>query len=186
MGSTVGSSKHHARLKNYISWFEVPVYDIHRAAAFYNAIYGIEMEISVNGEFGMADGYGGKPLPFFKNFYAGGVDSIRGFEQSSLGPRDTNGDFVGGNRRVVGNVELLFPMPGVKTDKSVRLSVFADIGNVFGAFEEMKFGDLRSSVGIGVSWFSPVGPLKFSLAKPLKQKPEDKVERFQFLLGRVF
>ena len=76
--------------------------------------------------------------------------------------------------------------PGVKTDKSVRLSVFADIGNVFGAFEEMKFGDLRSSVGIGVSWFSPVGPLKFSLAKPLKQKPEDKVERFQFLLGRVF
>ncbi len=142
--------------------------------------------LSVNGEFGMADGYGGKPLPFFKNFYAGGVDSIRGFEQSSLGPRDTNGDFVGGNRRVVGNVELLFPMPGVKTDKSVRLSVFADIGNVFGAFEEMKFGDLRSSVGIGVSWFSPVGPLKFSLAKPLKQKPEDKVERFQFLLGRVF
>ena len=54
MGSTVGSSKHHARLKNYISWFEVPVYDIHRAAAFYNAIYGIEMEISVNGEFAMA------------------------------------------------------------------------------------------------------------------------------------
>jgi outer membrane protein insertion porin family len=142
--------------------------------------------LSVNGEFGMADGYGGKPLPFFKNFYAGGVDSIRGFEQSSLGPRDTNGDFVGGNRRVVGNVELLFPMPGVKTDKSVRLSVFADIGNVFGAFEEMKFGDLRSSVGVGVSWFSPVGPLKFSLAKPIRQKPTDKVERFQFLLGRVF
>jgi len=142
--------------------------------------------LSLNGEFGMADGYGGKTLPFFKNFYAGGVDSVRGFEQSSLGPRDTNGDFVGGNRRVVGNLELLFPMPGVKTDKSVRLSVFADIGNVFGAFEEMKFGDLRSSVGFGVSWFSPVGPLKFSLAKPLRQKPEDKVERFQFLLGRVF
>lgn len=142
--------------------------------------------LSLNGEFGMADGYGGKTLPFFKNFYAGGVDSIRGFEQSSLGPRDTNGDFVGGNRRVVGNLEVLFPMPGVKTDKSVRLSVFADIGNVFGAFEEMKFGDLRSSVGVGVSWFSPVGPLKFSLAKPLRQKPEDKVERFQFLLGRVF
>ncbi|MBL8524837.1 MAG: outer membrane protein assembly factor BamA [Betaproteobacteria bacterium] len=142
--------------------------------------------LSLNGEFGMADGYGGKTLPFFKNFYAGGVDSIRGFEQSSLGPRDTNGDFVGGNRRVVGNMEVLFPMPGVKTDKSVRLSVFADIGNVFGAFEEMKFGDLRSSVGVGVSWFSPVGPLKFSLAKPLRQKPEDKVERFQFLLGRVF
>jgi len=64
MGSTVGSSKHHARLKNYISWFEVPVYDIHRAAAFYNAIYGIEMEISVNGDFAMAyfpadDGVGG-------------------------------------------------------------------------------------------------------------------------------
>src|SRR6185369_12891205 len=120
------------------------------------------------------------------NFYAGGVDSVRGFEQSSLGPRDANGSYVGGNRRIVGNLELLFPMPGVKNEKSVRLSTFIDVGNVFAANQKLSFGDMRSSVGFAVSWFSPVGPLKFSLAKPLKQKPEDKVERFQFLLGKVF
>ena len=77
-------------------------------------------------------------------------------------------------------------MPGVKNDKSVRLSTFFDIGNVFGKDEKIRFGDLRASVGIAVSWYSPVGPLKFSLAKPLKQRDGDKVERFQFLLGRVF
>ncbi|HEX4857609.1 MAG TPA: outer membrane protein assembly factor BamA [Usitatibacteraceae bacterium] len=137
-------------------------------------------------EFGYADGYGGKSLPFFKNFYAGGVDSVRGFQQSTLGPRDPNGDYLGGNRRFVGNLELLFPMPGVKTEKAVRLSAFVDAGNVWAAYEDMKFKDLRSSVGIAVSWFSPVGPLKFSLAKPIKQKTDDKVERFQFLLGRAF
>jgi outer membrane protein insertion porin family len=142
--------------------------------------------LSVNAELGAGTGYGGKPLPFFKNFYAGGVDSIRGFESNSLGPRDANGDFVGGNKRFVSNIELLFPLPGVKTDKSVRLSAFYDIGNVYGGKEKITFKDMRSSVGIAVSWFSPVGPLKFSLAKPIKKEPEDRVERFQFLLGRAF
>ena len=142
--------------------------------------------LSLNGELGLGGGYGGKGLPFFKNFYAGGVDSIRGFQTSSLGPKDTNGDSLGGARRIVANVELLLPMPGVKNDKSVRLSTFFDIGNVFGKDEKITFSDLRASVGIAVSWYSPVGPLKFSLAKPLKQRDGDKVERFQFLLGRVF
>ncbi len=142
--------------------------------------------LSLNGELGWAGGYGGMALPFFKNFYAGGVDSIRGFATSSLGPKDTNGDSLGGSKRIVGNVELLLPMPGVKNDKSVRLSTFLDIGNVFGKDEKIRFADLRASVGIAVSWYSPVGPLKFSLAKPLKQRDGDKVERFQFLLGRVF
>lgn len=141
---------------------------------------------SAKAEFGYANGYGGKPLPFFKNFYAGGVDSVRGFEQSSLGPIDANGDFIGGNRRFVGSLELLFPLPGVKTDKSVRISAFVDAGNVWAPYEDMKFKDLRSSFGVAVSWFSPVGPLKFSLAKPIKTKPEDRIERFQFLLGKVF
>ena len=164
---------------------DVKFYRFQSKAQYLRPIWG-PIVLNVNAEFGYANGYGGKPLPFFKNFYAGGVDSVRGFEQSSLGPRDTNGDFIGGNRRIIGNFEVLFPMPGVKGDKSVRLSAFVDVGNVFGTNEKMRLSDLRSSVGIGVSWFSPVGPLKFSLAKPIRQKPEDKVERFQFLLGRVF
>ena len=164
---------------------DVKFYRFQSKAQYLRPIWG-PIVLNANLEFGYANGYGGKPLPFFKNFYAGGVDSVRGFEQSSLGPRDTNGDFIGGNRRIVGNLELLFPMPGVKGDKSVRLSTFVDIGNVFAAGEKIRLGDLRSSVGFGVSWFSPVGPLKFSLAKPIRQKADDKVERFQFLLGRVF
>ncbi len=150
--------------------------------------------LAANYEFGIADGYGGKTLPFFKNFYAGGVDSIRGFQSSTLGPREKTitiggpvfGESVGGNRRVVGNLELLFPMPGVKTEKSVRLSTFLDMGNVFGRDEVVRIQDMRISAGFAVSWYSPVGPLKFSLAKPLRSKPDDKVERFQFLLGRGF
>ena len=164
---------------------DVKFYRFQSKAQYLRPIWG-PIVLNVNAEFGYANGYGGKPLPFFKNFYAGGVDSVRGFEQSSLGPKDINGDYVGGNRRIVGNLELLFPMPGVKGDKSVRLSTFVDFGNVFAANEKIRLGDFRSSFGVAVSWFSPVGPLKFSLAKPIKQKADDKVERFQFLLGRVF
>jgi outer membrane protein insertion porin family len=139
----------------------------------------------LNAEFGYADGYGGKPLPFFKNFYAGGVGSVRAFQTASLGPRDLIGDVLGGNRRAVGNLELLFPMPGVK-DKSVRLSAFLDAGNVWGQGEKVSFSDVRASFGIAVSWDSPVGPLKFSFGQPLKKREGDKLERFQFQLGRIF
>jgi outer membrane protein insertion porin family len=138
-----------------------------------------------NLEFGYANGYGGKPLPFFKNFYAGGVGSVRGFETASLGPRDVNEDVLGGNRRAIANLELLFPMPGIK-DKSVRLSAFVDAGNVWAADEKIRAADIRASTGIAVSWDSPVGPLKFSFAFPFKKREGDRLERFQFQLGRIF
>jgi len=141
---------------------------------------------SANVELGWAGGYSGKPLPFFKNFYAGGVDSVRGYQSGTIGPRDINGEYIGGDKRLVGNVEILFPMPGVKAEKSVRLSVFGDFGYVWSEDQRLLLGDLRTSVGFAVSWFSPVGPLKFSLAKPFGTKPTDRLERFQFLLGKVF
>jgi outer membrane protein insertion porin family len=139
----------------------------------------------LNGETGYANGYRGKPLPFFKNFYAGGVGSVRGFETASLGPRDTNGDILGGNRRFVGNFETLFPLPGYK-EKNVRLAVFADVGNVWGQDQRIRAGDLRAAVGLAVSWDSPVGPLRFSVGTPIRKSPTDKIERFQFQLGRIF
>jgi outer membrane protein insertion porin family len=139
----------------------------------------------LNGEIGYADGYSGKPLPFFKNFYAGGVGSVRGFEAASLGPTDLNGDTLGGNRRVIVNIEALFPMPGNK-EKNVRLGVFLDAGNVWGADQKIQFADVRAATGVAVSWDSPVGPLRFALAVPVKSKDGDKTERFQFQLGRVF
>lgn len=138
-----------------------------------------------NLEFGYANGLGGKPLPFFKNFYAGGVGSVRGFQTASLGPVDAIGDVLGGNRRMVGNVEFLFPMPGIK-DKSVRLSTFVDTGYVWGADQQIRMSDLRAATGVAVSWDSPVGPLKFSFSQPFRKQAGDKLERFQFQLGRIF
>ena len=109
----------------------------------------------------------------------------RGYETATLGPRDINGDILGGNRRVVGNAEMLFPMPGYK-EKNVRLALFFDFGDVWGVEERMRATDLRYSAGLAVSWDSPVGPLRFSIAQPIAKKPEDKIERFQFQLGKIF
>ncbi len=143
------------------------------------------LTLMLNGEVGYADGYGGKPLPFFKNFYAGGVGSVRGFETATLGPRDTNGDVLGGDRRIVGNFEVLFPMPGYK-EKNVRLGLFTDVGNVWGPGDKLKGNDLRVGAGFAISWDSPVGPLRFSFGAPIVKKDGDKIERFQFQLGRIF
>ncbi|MBL8471015.1 MAG: outer membrane protein assembly factor BamA [Rhodocyclaceae bacterium] len=148
--------------------------------------------LMLNGDLGIGNGYGGRPLPFFKNFYGGGIGSVRGFDSASLGPRviDATGNVtnqsLGGNRRVVGNAELLFPMPGSGQDKSVRLGVFLDAGQVWASGEKMSFGDLRYSTGLSVSWTSPLGPLKFSVAQPIKKEPEDRVQRFQFQFGQIF
>ena len=143
--------------------------------------------LMLNGEVGLASGYGGKEIPFWLNYYAGGIGSVRGYENGTLGPFDAaSGDFLGGTRRVVGNAELFFPMPGLGTDKSVRLSAFIDAGQVWGKSEKISLGDLRFSTGLAFSWTSPVGPLKFSLARPLNKKDNDKTQLFQFQLGSVF
>ncbi len=140
----------------------------------------------LNGELGLADGINGKTLPFFKNFYAGGISSVRGYRTSSLGPRDDHDNALGGNRRVVGTAELMFPFPGLGGDKSVRLGVFVDGGMVFAKEEKVDLGQLRYSSGLSLNWFSPIGPLKFSIAAPLNKKDGDKTEAFQFQMGTMF
>lgn len=145
-----------------------------------------ETALLLNGEVGWAKGLGGDPFPFFKNYYAGGVTSVRGYKAGTIGPKDNLGQAIGGTRRLVGNAEYLFPVPGMKNDKSARLSAFVDAGAVYGEGAKVSLGDLRYSAGIALSWVSPVGPLKFSLAKALNAKPDDKTEVFQFQLGSVF
>ena len=128
-----------------------------------------------------------KQLPFFKNFYAGGIGSVRGYEPSSLGPIDAATEQrLGGNRRLILNGELLFPMPGVGQDKSVRLGAFIDGGQVWGAGEQFDLSTLRYSFGLSLAWSSPVGPLKFSFGQPLNKKEGDKLQRLQFQMGTVF
>jgi outer membrane protein insertion porin family len=142
--------------------------------------------LMLNGEIGAAEGMGGKPLPFYKNFYAGGVSSVRGYDSYSLGPRDSQDNILGGTKRLIGNAELLFPMPGAGTDRSMRLSVFLDAGQVYGADEKMRLSDLRYSTGVSFIWNSPLGPLRFSYGKPLNAKAEDNIQHLQFQLGQVF
>ena len=142
--------------------------------------------LMLNGEIGAAEGMGGKPLPFYKNFYAGGVSSVRGYDSYSLGPRDSQNNILGGTKRMIGNAEVLFPMPGAGTDRSMRLSVFLDAGQVYGADEKMRLSDLRYSTGVSFIWNSPLGPLRFSYGKPLNAKAEDNIQHLQFQLGQVF
>ncbi len=138
-------------------------------------------------ELGYGDGYGSTgSLPFYKNFFAGGSSTVRGYSSRSLGPKDTlpPNDPIGGNRRVLGNMEILFPLPGSSRDnKSMRLSLFVDGGMVYGPGEKVDLGQLRYSSGLAFNWYSPVGPLSFSYAIPLNDKPGDKTEAFQFTLG---
>ena len=139
-----------------------------------------------NGEVGIAGGYDDQPLPFFKNFYAGGVGSVRGYRNSSIGPRGSSGTSLGGDKRILVNSELLFPMPGSK-DKSVRLSTFVDGGIIYGEPTEVPGTDgPRYSGGIALTWISPIGPLKLSYAWPIKEQAGDSLERFQFTLGQIF
>lgn len=151
--------------------------------------------LAFNGQVGWGDVYGStEQFPFFKNFYAGGIGSVRGFENGSLGPRDSNGDNLGGDRMVTGSLELLAPLPG--GDRTLRIFGFLDAGYVWGygrtssnadyERQEMSLSDIRYSAGLGVAWISPLGPLKFSIAAPLNDKESDDVQRFQFQIGTGF
>ena len=145
----------------------------------------------LNGEFGYANSYGNKPYPFFKNFYIGGVNSVRGFDNGAIGPRDidpiTNQDFaLGGTKRILGNAEFFAPVPFIKKSSQFRLSAFVDGGNVYAKNQGIDLGQLRYSTGVGVSWFSPFGPLKLVFAKALNAKDGDKTQILQFQLGSQF
>jgi len=137
----------------------------------------------LNGEVGYGGGSGGKPLPFFKNYFAGGVNSVRGFRSSTIAPKDQDGNPRGGSHRLVGNAEFLFPFPGLKYDKSVRLGAFMDAGMVADKYD---MGEFRYSTGLSLFWSSPLGPLKISVARALNAQPLDRKQVFQFTFGGAF
>jgi outer membrane protein insertion porin family len=148
-----------------------------------------DLVVSVNGEIGYGDAYGGTyQLPFFENFFGGGPGSVRGYAARSIGPRDSFGDALGGNAMYVGNLELLFPPPFLKDNDTVRIATFFDFGTVVDTSETDLFDpdELRYSVGIGASWLSPVGALTVSYAYPLKTDDQDEKEEFQFSFGQTF
>ncbi|MGB9493849.1 MAG: outer membrane protein assembly factor BamA [Azonexus sp.] len=165
---------------------------------FYKASYQLQRYFALsrtftwmlNGEVGYGNSYGDTTsLPFYKNFYAGGVNTVRGFKAGSLGPQDIYGNTLGGNERVIGQSELLWGVPGM--EKSIRLGWFVDVGQVWasgGTSTGVPGIDdsLRYSTGLSFAWISPVGPLKFSYAYPINKQDGDKTESFQFQLGTNF
>ena len=152
------------------------------------------LTLMLNGNVGYAGSYGDRPYPFFKNFYAGGVDSVRGFRTSSLGPKETDTATnqrysSGGTRRVIGNAELFFPVPGLKDSKQFRLSAFVDAGTIWGGTDLAGAGasdNFRYSAGLGVSWYSPFGPIKLVFGHPLNKKKDDETRLLDFQMGTSF
>jgi outer membrane protein insertion porin family len=138
-------------------------------------------------DIGYGDGYGDfEEMPFFENFFAGGVRSVRGYEDNSLGPRDSDNDPIGGNFKTTGTAQIQFPPPFLTESNAVRLSMFFDAGNVFPGVEDWATDDIRMSVGLGATWLSPVGPLAVSVAQPFNDSTGDDVQKFQFSLGAGF
>ena len=142
-----------------------------------------QFTLAFNGQVGIGKEIGERLYPVFKNFSAGGLGSVRGFEQGTLGPVDASGSYVGGSREVLANFEVQTPFPGAGNDRTLRLYGFFDTGNVFNAGDKVK---LRQSIGLGLSWISPVGPLRISYGKPLNPQTGDRIQRMQFQIGTAF
>jgi len=144
--------------------------------------------LAVNADLGWGTGLKDQDYPLFKNFYVGGLGSVRGFENSTLGPKsnDTVPVYLGGSKKLVLNAEFVTPFPGAGNDKTLRLFGFTDAGRAFGDAEKISLSELRASAGIGLSWISPLGPLRFSYAIPIRKQTDDKIQRLQFQIGTSF
>jgi outer membrane protein insertion porin family len=145
-----------------------------------------QFTMAFNGELGWGKGLYDQPFPVFKNFYSGGLGSVRGFDQGTLGPKDVTGSTIGGPRKITMNAEILTPFPGAGNDRTLRMFGFLDAGNVFGENEKVSFSDLRASVGVGLSWISPLGPLRLAAAHPIRKFPGDRIQTMQFQIGTSF
>ncbi len=145
-----------------------------------------QFTVAFNADVGWGKGLGGRPFPVFKNFFGGGLGSVRGFDQGTLGERDITGAFIGGPKKVGFSTELLAPFPGAGNDRTLRVFGFFDVGNVYGENETVELNKMRASVGVGLSWISPVGPLRLAYANPVRKYAGDRIQKIQFQIGTSF
>ncbi len=166
---------------------DMEYYKLSLKGSFYLNLVG-KLILNLRGDLGYGAGYGDlNELPFFKNYYAGGASTVRGFESRSLGPISSGADKepLGGALRTVANAELFFPVPGFTDGQDKRLSLFADSGQVFASTSDFDVGDVRLSLGGGFHWFSPVGPISLTYAFPINDAAGDDTKKFQFTLGSL-
>lgn len=142
-----------------------------------------------NAEVAMGAGTNGVAYPVFKNYYSGGLGSVRGFEQGSLttaAQRSAGTTATGGSKKLTFNAEVLSPLPGGGNDRTLRWYAFLDAGSIYDAGEVVDFASMRTSTGLGISWISPVGPLRLAFARPISKFDGDKIQAIQFQIGTSF
>ena len=175
-------------------------YSVAGDARYYRLNYQVQQYVPLtkkyalafNSDLGYGAGVSGKPYPIFKNYYVGGLGSVRGFMQGTLGYSrptsaiNTNPVYLGGTKKVVLNGEFVGPFPGAGNDKTLRMFAFVDAGYAYGENDPIRLSELRASMGVGLSWISPMGPLKFSYGVPIKRRTDDKIQKLQFQIGTSF
>jgi outer membrane protein insertion porin family len=154
---------------------------------YFQPLFSKAVTLATNTEVDYGSGIGSSAYPVFKNYYAGGIGTVRGYDTNALGDvYDQYGYSQGGDKRVMASVEMQFPFFGAGQDRTLRWFTFVDGGQVYGANEKIALNRLRYSTGIGISWLSPIGPLKLSYGKALNASPTDKLQAFQFQIGTGF
>ena len=165
---------------------DVEYYKLNYETKWFKDIYE-DYILTLGTDIGYGDAYGDTTeLPFFENFYVGGPRSIRGYKENTIGPRDDLGRPLGGSTKIVGNAEIILPVPFLKDVKQVRVTGFLDAGSVYGPDEDIEFDDIRYSTGLSAIWISPFGALSASYAIPFAEKSSDQPQNFQFTFGTSF
>lgn len=181
-------SRQRATLEVGVPGLDLKYYKLTYDHLYYTPLVG-DFILKLNGEVGYAAGFAGSELPFFKNFYAGGITSVRGFRTSNIGPKDGTGTFArptGGNQRLVASAEVLYPIPGLGKERNARISTFVDAGMIRNSLEDSSDNGARISTGIGLYFVSPFGPIQLAISKPLNPGPNDVTQTFQFTMGQNF
>lgn len=137
--------------------------------------------LGIKGEAGIGSGYGGKDLPIFERFYLGGPNTIRGLRSRSVGPKDDAGEVIGGKSEILLNIEYIFPI--IEKLKGV---LFFDAGDAYGYGKNFDLGDIRTSPGIGIRYYTPIGPMRLDWGYNLDKKPGEKAYQWNFSIGTLF
>lgn len=140
---------------------------------------------SLRGSAGYVHSYGGKSVPIYERYYLGGINSLRGYRTRSLGPKDkATGNVVGGNKMLLANAEFVFPLFPEQNLKGV---LFYDIGGAYNdTIDSGDMKELRQGWGVGLRWFSPIGPLRLEFGVPIGRRGEEKAHQWDFTIGSAF
>ena len=167
-GGILGGSNYFTRYGANSSWFTTPFW---------------KTTFMFRGRIGYIQPHAGRPLPLYERYRLGGINSVRGFKAYTIGPKAANGEVIGGDKELLFNLEAVFPLiPAIK----LKGLVFFDAGNAYDVGEPYKLGDLRTSVGVGFRWISPIGPLRLEWGYNLNPKDDEQRQGWDFSIGTLF